>query len=188
MLAGEFYDSRDPELLASAHRARALLARYNATPSTDGDARTAILAELLGGVGEGVWIEPPFFCDYGREIRIGASTFLNFNCVLLDAAEISIGENGLLGPGVQLLTVSHPPRAADRMVPGWTPDSGSSPYRNRAAPITIGNNVWIGAATLVMPGVTIGDNVTIGAGSIVTRDVPPDVLALGQPCRVQRSL
>lgn len=188
MLAGEFYDSRDPELLANAHRARALLARYNTTPSTDGDARTAILAELLGGVGEGVWIEPPFFCDYGREISIGASTFLNFNCVLLDAAAISIGENGLLGPGVQLLTVSHPPRAADRMVPGWAPGSGSSPYRNRAAPITVGNNVWIGAATLVMPGVTIGDNVTIGAGSIVTKDVPPDVLALGQPCRVQRRL
>lgn len=188
MLAGYPYDSRDPELLAMAHRGRALLARYNSTPSTDGAARDALMTELLGAVGTGVWIEPPFFCDYGPQISIGANTFINVNCVLLDAAPISIGENGLLGPGVQLLTVSHPPRAADRMVTGWQPESGRSPYHTRAAPISIGNNVWIGAATLVMPGVDIGDNVTIGAGSIVTKDVPSDVLAFGQPCRVRRDL
>ena len=188
MLAGEPYDSRDPELLAIAHEARALLARYNAIPSTDGAARSALLARLLGAVGPGVWIEPPFFCDYGPQISIGANSFLNVNCVLLDAAEIRIGKNVLLGPGVQLLTASHPLRARDRLVPGWVPESGRSPYRTQAAPISIGNNVWIGAGTLVMPGVTIGDNVTIGAGSIVTKDVPPNVLAFGQPCRVQQDL
>lgn len=188
MLAGDDYNSRDPELLAMAHRARALLARYNATPSTDAQARGTLLASLLGSVGPGVWIEPPFFCDYGAHISIGANTFLNVNCVLLDAAEIRIGANGLLGPAVQLLTPFHPPRAADRLVPGATPESGRAPYRTRAAPIRIGANAWIGAGTLIMPGVTIGDDVTIGAGSIVTRDIPSGVLAFGQPCRVQREL
>ena len=188
MLAGEFYDSRDPDLLATAHRARALLAEYNASPSTDGARRHRLLSDLLGAVGEGVWIEPPFFCDYGPQIAIGANTFVNVNCVFLDSARITIGANGLLGPGVQLLTAFHPLRAAERLPSGWTPASGHSPYRTHAAPIRIGDNVWIGAGTLVMPGVTIGDNVTIGAGSLVTSDVPSDVLAFGQPCRVQRQL
>jgi maltose O-acetyltransferase len=188
MLAGEVYNSRDPELLTLAHRARALLARFNATASTDAAARERVLASLLGSVGPGVWIEPPFFCDYGAHVHIGANTFLNVNCVLLDAAEVRIGENTLLGPAVQLLTASHPLRAADRVIAGTTPDSGHAPYRTRAAPIRIGDNCWIGAGTLVMPGVTIGDDVTIGAGSLVTRDIPSGVLALGQPCRVQREL
>jgi maltose O-acetyltransferase len=188
MLAGEVYNSRDPELLALAHRARALLAEFNVTASTDSAGRETLLASLLGSAGPGVWIEPPFFCDYGAHVHIGANTFLNVNCVLLDAAEIHIGENTLLAPAVQLLTASHPLRAADRVIAGSPPTSGHAPYRTRAAPIRIGDNCWIGAGTLVMPGVTIGDNVTIGAGSIVTRDIPAGVLAFGQPCRVQREL
>jgi maltose O-acetyltransferase len=188
MLAGEFYDSRDPELVAMAHRARALLAEYNASASTDGAARHALLARLLGAVGEGVWIEPPFFCDYGAQIAIGPDSFVNVNAVFLDSAEIRVGARALLGPGVQLLTATHPPRAADRLPAAGTPPSGRSPYRTRAAPIRIGDDVWIGAGTLVMPGVTIGDRVTIGAGSVVTHDIPSDVLAFGQPCRVQRAL
>jgi maltose O-acetyltransferase len=188
MLAGEFYNSRDPELLAAAHRARALLARYNATLSTDGTARRVLLTELLGGVGDGVWIEPPFVCDYGAQIVIGANTFVNANCVMLDSAAIRIGANALLGPGVQLLTASHPLRAADRLPPRWDPTSGQARYRTRAAPIVIGDNVWVGAGALVMPGVTIGDDTTIGAASLVTRDIPRGVLAFGQPCRVQREL
>lgn len=188
MLAGEFYNSRDPDLLATAHRARALLAAYNASPSTDGEGRHALLRLLFGGVGERVWIEPPFFCDYGAQIVIGANAFVNVNCVFLDSAEIRIGANALLGPGVQLLTAFHPLRAADRLPSNWNPASGQSPYRTRAAPIRIGDNAWIGAGTLVMPGVAIGDNVTIGAGSLVTKDIPSNVLAFGQPCRVQREL
>jgi len=188
MLAGEVYDPRDPELIAAAQRARALLARFNASASTDAERRRALLEELFGAVGEGVWIEPPFFCDYGAQIRIGAHGFANAGCVLLDSAEITIGAHALLGPGVQLLTATHPVRAADRRVPGWTPASGTAPYRTQAAPIRIGDEVWIGAGTLVMPGVTIGDRVTIGAGSIVTHDIPSDVLAYGQPCRVVREL
>ena len=188
MLAGEFYDSRDPELLAAAHRARALLADYHATPSTDGEARRAVLTRLLGAVGDGVWIEPPFFCDYGAQIVIGAHTFVNANCAMLDSAAIRIGANALLGPGVQLLTADHPLRAAERLPPDWDPASGRSRYRTRAAPIAIGDNTWIGAGTLVMPGVSVGDGTTIGAGSLVTRDIPAGVLAFGQPCRVQRAL
>lgn len=188
MLAGDVYDSRDPELLALAHRARALGAQFNRTASTDSAGRERLLASLLGSVGPGVWIEPPFFCDYGAHVHIGANTFLNVNCVLLDAAEIRIGEHTLLGPAVQLLTAFHPLRATDRVVTGTAPDSGQAPYRTQAAPIRIGDNCWIGAGTLVMPGVTIGDNVTIGAGSIVTRNIPSGVLAFGQPCRVQREL
>lgn len=187
MLAGAFYDTRDPELLAMAHRARALLARYNATPSTDAAARRATLVDLLGRVGEGVWIEPPFFCDYGAHVVVGDDTFFNASCVLLDSAAITIGANVLLAPGVQLLTAFHPLRAAERVVP-VAERAGRSPFRTRAAPIAVGDNAWIGAGALVLPGVTIGRDTTIGAGSVVTRDVPPGVLALGNPCRVVRAL
>ncbi len=187
MLRGEAYDSRDPELLALAHRARESLARFAATSSTDGAARREILADLLGGVGEGVWIEPPFFCDYGAHVHLGPDTFVNANCVFLDSAEIRVGANVLIGPGVQLLTVSHPLRASDRIVPSGL-RAGGAPYRTHARPIVIGDSVWLGAGTIVLSGVTIGAGTTIGAGSLVTADVPPNVLAFGQPCRVQRRL
>lgn len=185
MLAGEPYNSRDPELLALAHHARAQLARLAAAPSTDGAQRREILERLLGHVGEGVWIEPPFFCDYGAHVHIGAQTFVNVNCVFLDSAEIRIGANVLIGPGVQLLTVTHPVRAADRIVRVAAGDAATAPYRTHARPITIGDDAWIGAGTIVLPGVTIGAGTTIGAGSIVTGDIQPNVLAFGQPCRVQ---
>lgn len=188
MQRGEPYDSRDPELLALAHRARALLAEFTATSSTDLRRRAALLASLLGEVSEDVWIEPPFFCDYGANVHIGAGSFVNVNCIFLDAAEIRIGEHALIGPAVQLLTASHPVRAADRLTPAAERAPGTSPYRTQARPIHIGRNVWLGAATIVLPGVTIGDNVTIGAASLVTSDIPSHSLAFGQPCRVQRAL
>jgi maltose O-acetyltransferase len=188
MLRGDPYNSRDESLLAVAHRARALLAELAATPSTDATARRGILERLLGHVGADVWIEPPFACDYGENVYVGDRSFVNFNCVFLDAAVIRIGVNALIGPGVQLLTVTHPPRASDRIIPVEQMATGQAPYRTHALPIRIGDNAWIGAGTIVLPGVTIGDNVTIGAGSIVTSDIPSDVLAFGQPCRVQRSL
>lgn len=188
MLRGDSYDTRDPELLALAHRARALLSDYAATPSTDSSARREILTRLLGSVGDEVWIEPPFFCDYGAHVHIGPTTFVNVNCVFLDSAEIRIGANALIAPGVQLLTATHPLRAADRVVPRAERQDGRSPYRTHARPITIGDDVWIGAGTIVLPGVTIGDGVVIGAGSLVTSDIPSHSLAFGQPCRVQRTL
>ena len=188
MLAGESYDSRDPELLALAHHARAQLAQFAAMPSTDSVGRQRVLERLLGGVGAGVWIEPPFFCDYGAHTYIGPQSFVNVNCVFLDAAEIRIGANVLIGPGVQLLTVSHPGRVADRVVPASADGVGTAPYRTYARPITIGDGVWLGAGSIVLPGVTIGEGTTIGAASLVTADVPPHCLAFGQPCRVQRAL
>ncbi|HEX6090147.1 MAG TPA: sugar O-acetyltransferase [Gemmatimonadales bacterium] len=188
MLRGEFYDSRDPELLALAHRARALLGRYNRSDSTDAIGRRAVLEELLAFVGDGVWIEPPFFCDYGANISVGAGTFVNLNCVMLDSAPISVGAFGLLGPGVQLLTVTHPAAAAERIVAEAGVREPGAPYRTRAAPIRIGDRVWLGAGSIVLPGVTIGDEATIGAGSLVTSDIPAGVLAFGQPCKVQRPL
>ena len=187
MLRGEKYDTRDPDLLALAHRARALVASFTAAPSTDFATRHAILTELLGSVGEEVWIEPPFFVDYGAHTHIGDRTFVNVNCVFLDSAEIRIGADGLLAPAVQLLTATHPIRAEER-VPGTEARVGRSPYTTFARPITIGNRAWIGAGTIVMPGVTIGDDVTIGAGSLVTTDIPSGSLAFGHPCRVQRTL
>ena len=188
MLAGEPYNSRDPELLALAHRARALLATFAALPSTDTDGRHRVLADLLGSVGDGVWIEPPFFCDYGAHVTIGPGTFVNVNCVFLDSATIRIGADVLIGPGVQLLTVTHPLAARERIVAPEERHAGAAPYRTHARPIVIGDGAWLGAGTIVLPGVTIGANAVIGAGSVVTSDIPPDCLALGQPCRVQRSL
>ncbi len=188
MLNEEPYNSRDQELLDLAHRARGLLSAYAATPSNDSAGRRRVLASLLGEIGDGVWIESPFFCDYGQHIRIGANSFVNVNCVFLDSAEISIGCNVLIGPGVQLLTVSHPVKAADRLVPASRQTPGQSPYNLFAKPISIGDNSWIGAGSIVLPGVTIGANTTIGAGSVVTSSVPADCLAFGQPCTVHRSL
>ena len=188
MLAGEPYDPRDRELLAMAHRTRALVARYNATASTDAAGRRALLEQVLGAMAEEVWIEPPFFCEYGAHVSIGARTFINVNAVFLDAAPIRIGADVLIGPGVQLLTAKHPLRAADRIIADRSQAPDAVPYRTDAAPVTIGRGVWLGAGTIVLPGVTIGDETTIGAGSVVTRDVPPGVLAFGQPCRVERTL
>ncbi|HEU4749339.1 MAG TPA: sugar O-acetyltransferase [Gemmatimonadaceae bacterium] len=188
MLRGEPYNARDESLLATAHRARALIAQFAAAPSTDAEQRRAILTQLLGGVGEDVWIEPPFFCDYGENVYIGAHSFVNVNCVFLDSAEIRIGANALIGPGVQFLTAFHPLPARERVVPETSRSPDQAPYVTQALPIRVGSRVWIGGGAILMPGVTIGDNVTIGAGSVVTSDIPPDSLAFGQPCRVQRSL
>ncbi len=187
MLRGEPYDTRDAELLALAHRARALVAKFAASASTDLVARREILADLLGSVGEEMWIEPPFFVDYGAHVHIGDRTFVNVNCVFLDSAEIRIGTDGLIAPAVQLLTATHPVRASERILPP-TGRRQDSPYRTFAKPITIGDRVWLGAGAIVMPGVTIGDDVTIGAGSLVTTDIPSGALAFGHPCRVQRML
>lgn len=182
------YDPRDATLLAKAQRARALIAEFTSLPWLDASRRRNILVQLLGDVGDGVWIESPFFCEYGENLYIGAHSFVNVNCVFLDAAEIRIGHNALIGPGVQLLTVSHPLRARDRVISAADRASSGTPYVTHASPIRIGDNAWIGGGTIVLPGASIGDNVTIGAGSIVTSDIPSDSLAFGQPCRVRRSL
>lgn len=184
MLRGDFYNSRDPELIGIYHRARKLLKRYNNLDSELTDERERTLTELLGYKGPGVWIEAPFFCDYGENISIGEDTFINTNCMFLDDNKITIGKNGLIAPYVQIYTALHPLKASERIVH----DKAKANYLTSTKPVTIGDNVWIGGNTVILPGVIIGNNVTIGAGSVVTKSLPNDVLALGNPCVVKRSL
>jgi maltose O-acetyltransferase len=184
MLNGQYYHSRDSELLKMYHRARKLLKTYNLLDSENLQDREIILTELLGNKGPGVWIEAPFFCDYGVNIYIGENTFINTNCMFLDDNKISIGKNVLVAPYVQIYTATHPLSASERIV-----ESGPERhYLTRTEPVTIGDCVWIGGNSVIFPGVTIGDNVTIGAGSVVTKDIPGDVLALGNPCKVIRRI
>ena len=179
MLSGELYDARDPELQSIRNKARELFFRYNNT-SYDfkhNEERNEILRELLGEYGSGNDIQTPFYCDYGRNIYIGSNLYINFNCTILDCAEVRIGNNVMFGPNVQLYTAYHPIIASERIKgPGL------------ASPITIGDNVWLGGGAIVCPGVTIGKNTTIGAGSVVTKDIPDNVFAAGNPCRVIRKL
>lgn len=184
MMGGQQYDSRDPELLRMSLRARRLFNAYNQLDPGNPIERERILSELLGAVGSGVWIEPPFYCDYGEFISIGENTFVNANCMFLDDNYITIGKNGLLAPCVQIYTASHPLKVSERLVH----TSEGTRYRTFTRPVTLGDNVWIGGNSVILPGVTIGDDVTIGAGSVVTRDVPNGVLAFGNPCKVIREL
>lgn len=177
MLAGELYDASDPELLHRRGRARELMARYNAAAPGDSELRSRLLRELLGRCDDTVFIELPFYCDYGENIELGDNVFMNFGCVLLDCAKIRIGCNVQIAPYVQLLTAYHPLDARERI---------KGP--ELAAPITIGENVWLGGGVIVCPGVSIGENTTIGAGSVVTKDIPAGVLAVGNPCRVIRAI
>ena len=185
MLNGDFYNSRDRELLKMYHRARKLMQAYNHLDSENGDERKKILEELLGKVDPGVWIEAPFFCDYGENIAIGENTFINCNCVFLDNNIIILGSNGLIGPHVQIYTATHPVNAKERII---TDDDENTSYRTRSKPVIIGDNVWIGGNTTILPGITIGNNVTIGAGSVVTKDIPHNVVAFGNPCQVVRKI
>jgi len=185
MLAGKTYNTRDPELIEMYHRARKLMQAYNNLDSRELDQREKLLTSLLGHKGKGVWIEAPFFCDYGENIHIGNDTFVNVNCMFLDDNVIRIGKNGLIGPYVQIYTASHPLRAEDRII---HPTDSNPSYLTSTKPVTIGDNVWIGGNTVILPGVTIGDNVTIGAASLVTKDIPSNVLAVGNPCKILREL
>lgn len=184
MLSGDYYDSRDPELLKMYHSARRLLKDYNNLDSEFISERERLLNELFDHKGPGVWIETPFFCDYGENISIGAHTFVNTNCMFLDNNKITIGKNGLIAPYVQIYTAIHPLKASERIFI----DKGQSRYRTASKPVHIGDNVWIGGNSVIFPGVTIGNNVTIGAGSVVTKSIPDNVLAFGNPCQVIRKL
>lgn len=184
MLNGEFYNTRDSELISMYHKARKLLKEYNNLDSELTQIRERILTDLLGYKGKGVWIETPFFCDYGAYISIGENTFVNTNCMFLDNNTITIGKNGLIAPFVQIYTASHPINAAERI----QTEGNSTRYLTATKPVQIGDNVWIGGNTIIFPGVTIGDNVTIGAGSVVTKDIPSNVLAFGNPCVIKKNL
>ncbi len=185
MLTGKCYNSRDPELLTQYHKARALLKAYNNLDSTKLEERKKILTTLFERVGNGVWIEAPFLCDYGGHISIGENTFINANCIFIDNNKIHIGANGLIGPHVQIYTAEHPIKASERII---KTEKGTTRYLTSTKPVIIGDNVWIGGNSVVFPGVTIGNNVTIGAGSVVTKSLPDNVLAFGNPCKIQKNL
>ena len=184
MLNGNTYDSRDPELLKVYHHARKLLGKYNTLNSESLQERNQILEELFAFKGMGVWIEAPFYCDYGENISIGENSFVNVNCVFLDNNKITIGKNALIAPHVQIYTASHPLQASERIIT----DGNTARYLTKTKPVTIGDNVWIGGNSVIFPGVHIGDNATIGAGSVVTKNIPSNVLAFGNPCKVQKQL
>jgi maltose O-acetyltransferase len=184
MLNGKSYNSRDSELLEQYHKARDKLKTYNSLDSTELQKRSKLLKSLFENIGNAVWIETPFFCDYGEHISIGENTFINANCIFIDDNKITIGANGLVGPHVQIYTAKHPIKASERII---KTEQGIH-YLTSTKPVSIGNNVWIGGNSIILPGVTIGDNVTIGAGSVVTKDISDNVLAFGNPCKVQKKL
>lgn len=177
MLNGELYDATDPQLSEERRRARLLFKQLNDSKDDETELRTRLLSELIGKAGEGLWIEPPFYCDYGSNIVTGKKVFFNFNCTILDVMQVTIGDQVLFGPQCQIYTATHPV--------DWQERAGGLEY---AKPVTIGSYVWVGGGSIICPGVTIGERTIIGAGSVVTKDIPADVFAAGNPCRVIRSL
>src|SRR5688572_25080963 len=176
MLAGELYNPLDADLVAARNRARDLCQSLNATREGEQQERRRILRELFGAGGDSVWMQPPFFCDYGTNIELGERVFFNFNCVVLDVCSVRIGSFSLFGPAVQIYTPMHPLDAELRR------------REEYGKPIEIGADVWVGGGAIILPGVSIGARAVIGAGSVVTRDVPEATFAAGNPCRVIRGI
>ena len=177
MLAGLLYDHRDPELIQDAARSRRLTRLFNNTTEEQIGYRIQLLKELFGSTGENLYIEPPFRCDYGSNIHIGERFYANFDCIILDVAEVHIGKNCLFGPRVCIYTPCHP---IDTDIRNMGIECGKS--------VVIGDNVWIGGSAVINPGVTIGSNTIIGSGSVVTKDIPDHVIAVGNPCKVLRPI
>ncbi|HET7622119.1 MAG TPA: sugar O-acetyltransferase [Gemmatimonadaceae bacterium] len=176
MIAGELYDPLDPVLVAARDRARDICWALNATRESEKEERRRLLVELFGAGGDSVWMQPPFFCDYGSNIELGERVFFNFNCVVLDVCHVRIGDYTLFGPAVQIYTAMHPLDAQERR------------GREFGKPVGIGADVWVGGGAIITPGVRIGSRTVIGAGSVVTRDIPEGVFAAGNPCRVIRRI
>ncbi len=176
MLSGELYDPLDAELVRAREHARDLCQDLNATREKDQENRQSILKKLFGRGGESVWMQPPFYCDYGSNILLGERVYFNFNCVVLDVCQVKIGDFTLFGPAVQIYTATHPMNAELRR------------KQEFGKPIEIGSDVWVGGGTVICPGVKIRSKSVIGAGSVVTRDVPDGVFAAGNPCRVIREI
>lgn len=177
MLAGEMYNPMDPELCDGRERARLLFQKINLIPDNRKPERDELLYELMGSAGEGLWIEPPFYCDYGGNIHLGKNVFMNFDCCILDVCEVKMGDHTMLGPAVQIYTATHPLEAEAR-------NSG----RELGKPVTIGKNVWIGGNATICPGVTLGDNVVVGAGAVVTKSFPSNVFIGGNPAKVIKEI
>lgn len=176
MLAGELYDALDRELVTARERSRNLCQDLNATREMEQETRRRILSDLLGSGGNSVWMQPPFYCDYGSNIYLGERVYFNFNCVILDVCEVHVGDFTFFGPAVQIYAATHPLNAKLRR------------SQEFGRPVVIGSDVWVGGGAIILPGVTIGSRTVIGAGSVVTNDIPDDVVAVGNPCRVLRQI
>lgn len=186
MLAGEMYDCSDSELLEQWHKAKNLIKEYNMLDSEDLERKDSILTELLGGKGESIWIAAPFYVDYGNNIYFGNNCEVNMNCTFLDDNKIVIGDNALIAPNVQIYTAFHSINPEERF---GTSNYGKSQFcKTMTAPVVIGDNVWIGGGTVILPGIHIGNNTVVGAGSVVTKDIPDNVVAVGNPCRILRKI
>lgn len=187
-MAGEYYNCHDQVFLDFKAKTRKLLKQYNALEYSQKKEKTDILKQMFGSIGNNTSVGLPFICDYGRNIYIGDNVSVNMNCTFVDCNKIIIGNNVLIASNVQLYTSTHPVDLPERLVPGWTPESGEYFCRTYALPITIGNGCWIGGGVIILPGVSIGSGSVIGAGSVVTKDIPDNSLAAGNPCRVIREI
>ncbi len=177
MVAGEMYNPLDEQLVKDRLKTRLIIKALNETREDDITERRHLLKELMPNAAEDLWLQPPFYCDYGYNMIVGERVFFNFNCIVLDVAPVIIGNRTMFGPNVQVYTATHPLNHVER--------SSGLEY---AKPIIIGEDVWIGGSAVICPGVTIGDRSVIGAGSIVTKDIPSDVAAAGNPCKIIRQL
>jgi maltose O-acetyltransferase len=177
MLAGELYDAYDAELLSDLNAVKVLCQQYNNLLPTDFAARNKMLRDMLGQADEDTFINQPFYCDYGKHIRVGKRFFANFGLTILDEAYVTVGDDCFMGPHVQIYCACHSTNPQER-----------NTRKEWAKPVTIGNSVWIGGNVTILPGVTIGDNCTIGAGSVVTHDIPANSIAVGNPCKVIKSI
>jgi len=177
MLLGELYNPNDSELITERHNARLIFRKINNLSENEQKERKKLFNELLGKIGKGFYIEPPFYCDYGYNIKLGNQVFMNFNCCILDVREVNIGNRVMIGPNVQIYTATHPIEAKARAT-----------WLEFAKPITIGNDVWIGGAAIICPGVTIGNGAVIGAGSVITKNIPDHVFAAGNPAKIIKNI
>jgi maltose O-acetyltransferase len=187
-LDGEDFDTSDKKIQDLIHQARKLTKIYNSILSTDSEKKASILKELFGKIGDNVNIDTPFYCDYGKHIFIGNNVIININCTFVDCNKIEIGNNVLIASNVQIYTATHSTDVSERLVANWHPGSGLPYFRTYALPVRIEDNVWIGGGAIILPGVTIGKNSVIGAGSVVTKPIPENCVAVGNPCRILRKI
>lgn len=187
-MAGEWYDCHDKIFRDYKNNARALLAQYNSLTYDQKEAKTTVLKQLFGSLGSNVTVALPFLCDYGVNIHVGSNVSINMNCTFVDCNKIEIGDNVLIASNVQIYTAAHPVELSERLTPNWTADSEQYFCQTYALPVKIGNGCWIGGGVIILPGVTIGDGSVIGAGSVVTKDIPTNCVAAGNPCKVLRTI
>lgn len=187
-MAGEYYNCHDKIFLDIKSHARKLLQEYNALAYEQKEEKISVLKQLFGGIGTNVSVGIPFICDYGRNIYVGNNVSVNMNCTFVDCNTITIGDNVLIASNVQLYTATHPVELSERLTPNWSIETAQYFCRTYALPIKIGNGCWLGGGVIVLPGVTIGDGSVIGAGSVVTKDIPENSLAVGNPCHVIRKI